>query len=349
MRTVLHVLGIGGLGATGIARIVIAAARALPPKEYRVRAVFMGGDGPLVGRLTEAGVPADAVDWGGARDLRGDLRAWRYFRHIRPDIVHTHFGGEYLNAIARAAGVRRIITHFHSHGSELEDGRAVRHRTWFADAAIATSRSVAATVHGRITPEVIYPSVVPLPQEPPVNIAERGLVIGALSRLDPIKGYRHLLRAMTDVVGQVPDARLEIVGSGLQEELLQADIAELGLSKSVSMLGWRDDLESVFARWRVFTAPALIEGFGIAILEAALRGLPVVASRVGGIPELIEDGKGGILVPPANPQALAQGLVAVLADPSRAAAYGAANATRARAKFTPAAFEAAIRNFYARL
>src|SRR5438876_1171816 len=100
------------------------------------------------------------------------------------------------------------------------------------------------------------------------------------------------------------------------------------------MLGWRDDLDTVFARWRVFAAPALIEGLGIAILEAAMRGLPIVASCVGGIPELIEDNASGLLVPSADPAALADGLVALLSDPSRAAVLGAAAATRARSSFT---------------
>lgn len=349
MRTVLHILGTAELGATGIARVVIAAARALPHAEYRVRATFMDGDGPLVQRLVDAGVPVDVVYWGGVRNLRGDVRAWRHFRQVAPDIVHQHFGGEYLSGIARAAGVRRIISHFHSHGSELENGRAVHHRTWLADAAIATSKSVAATVTGRLAPQVIYPAVTRLHEGPLPQLDSRPPVIGALSRLDPIKGYPYLLRAMPRVLARVPDARLEIAGAGPQREALQAEIDNLGLADVVTLLGWRDDLDAVFSRWRVFAAPALMEGLGIAILEAAMRGLPVVASNVGGIPELIEHDVTGMLVPPADPIALGDALGTLLTDTPHAAALGAAAASRARALFAPAAFDTAIRGVYARL
>ena len=346
MRTVLHVLATAEREAVGIARIAIAAARAAAAGGYRTRAVFMAGDGPLVGRLREAGVPADVVYWGRARNIGGNIRAWRYLRRVAPDIVHQHFGSEYLRGLIRAAGVRRIVAHFHDHGSEMEHGRTVPHSARFADAVIATSHSVAKLVYGHVAPQVIYPAIVPVVDGPLPALDRRAPVIGALSRLTPIKGYVYLVRAMPAVLARIPQARLEIAGDGPDASLLEAEAKRLGISHAVTLLGWRDDLDAVFAGWRVFAAPSLMEGFGLSLLEAAMQGLPIVASRVGGIPELIEDGVCGVLVPPAEPEALASALADCLLDMPRAAKLGEQAALRARTAFAPPTFDAAIRATY---
>jgi glycosyltransferase involved in cell wall biosynthesis len=346
MRTVLHVLATAEREAVGIARIAIAAARAAASGGYRSRAVFMAGEGPLLGRLRAAGVPADVVYWGRARNVAGNIRAWRYLRHVAPDIVHQHFGSEYLRGLIRAAGVPRIVAHFHDHGSEVEHGRTVPHSARFADAVIATSHSVAKLVRGRVEPQVIYPAVVPVVDRPPVPLDRRAPVIGALSRLAPVKGYIYLVHAMPAVLARLPQARLEIAGEGPDAPLLEAEAKRLGIAHAVTLLGWRDDLDAVFAGWRVFAAPSLMEGFGLSILEAAMRGLPIVASGVGGIPELIEDHASGVLVPPAEPAALASALADCLLDMPRAARLGEHAALRARSLFAPAAFDAAIRRIY---
>jgi glycosyltransferase involved in cell wall biosynthesis len=347
-RTVLHILGTADVGGTGIARIVIASAMALRGLDFDVRATFMDGDGPLIGRLIEAGIPADAVYWGGARNVAGGLRVWRHLRQTAPDIVHQHFGGGYLRTIVRAAGVPRVIAHFHSHGTEYDVSKDARHSALLADETIATSRSVASTVTDR-SPQVIYPAVVATMPEPFAHLDGRAPVIGALSRLAYVKGYPYLLRAMPAVLSRIPDARLEIAGDGEEYERLKAEIDRLGIAHAVSLLGWQTDLDPLFARWRVFAAPSLMEGLGISILEAAMRGLPIVASRVGGVPELIEDGVTGLLVPPAEPQALADALVAMLSDASSAHRMAHAAATRARVNFAPETFERAMREVYGRL
>jgi glycosyltransferase involved in cell wall biosynthesis len=346
MRTVLHVLATAQREAVSIARIVMAASRAAASAGYRTRAVFMDGDGPLVGRLREAGVPADVVYWGRARNLAGNIRSWRYLRRAAPDIVHQHFGSEYLRGLIRAAGVPRIVAHFHDHGSEMEHGRSVPHSALFADAAIATSHSVAKLVRGRIAPQVVYPAIVPAIDRPALPLDRGPPVIGALSRLAPIKGYVHLVRAMPAVLARVPQARLEIAGEGPEARVLEAEAKRLGVASAVSLLGWRDDLDTLFAGWRVFAAPSLMEGFGLSTLEAAMQGLPIVASCVGGIPELIEDGVSGLLVPPAEPAALAAALGDCLVDVPRAARLGEHAALRARTIFAPATFDAAIRALY---
>jgi len=347
-RTILHVLGTARLEALSIAKVALAAATAAPPGT-RVLAAFMGGGGPLVDRLSAAGLPSEALVWGGIRNPAGSLRAWRHFRRVAPDIVHQHFGSEYLRGIAKAAGVRRIVAHFHDHGFEVGGRASVPHSTLFADAAIATSRDVAAMVRGSAVPTVIYPCVVPVPADRPPAAEAKGPVIGALSRLAPVKGYIHLIRAMPAVLVRVPQARLEIAGDGEDAASLRAEILRLGLDRSITLLGWQDDLDPLFARWRIFAAPSLMEGFGTALLEAAMRGLPAVASRVGGIPELVRDDVTGFLVPPARPDLLAEALITLLTDTAKATALGKAAAAMARTTFAPQSFVDGVRALYERL
>jgi glycosyltransferase involved in cell wall biosynthesis len=347
MRTILHVLATAKPEGISLARVVLAAARVAPPGA-RVRAVVMDCDGPLVGRISEAGVEAEFVYWGGLRNVAGNLRAWRYFRKLRPDLVHAHFGGEYLRAIMKAAGVKRIIAHLHDHGYEIKRRAGIAHSTLFADAAIATSYSVAKTVRGAVAPEVVYPCIVPMHNGPPPDLAARPLVIGAASRLAPVKGCLFLVQAMPMVLERVPRARLEIAGEGPELELLRAEAARLNIGQAVTFLGWQDDLEPLFARWRVFAAPSLMEGLGTSLLEAAMHGLPVVATDVGGIPELIEHDRTGVLVPPGQSSALATALADLLRDPGRAGRLGAAAAVRARSQFTPQKFDEGMRAVYAR-
>lgn len=348
MRTILHVLGSAELEAIGLAKIAVAAARAAPAGT-RVLATFMDGDGPLVGRVRRAGIDAQAIYWGGVRNLAGNFRAWRHFRALAPDIVHQHFGGGYLRGIAKAAGVPRIIAHFHGHGAEVQGKWSVPHSSVFADAAIATSRSVGTMIRGRVEPTVIYPCVVPLRAAASPVLEAKAPVIGALSRVALVKGHLYLVRAMPAVLARVPQARLEIAGDGPEIGTLRAEIARLGLTDFVTMLGWQDDLDPLFERWRVFAAPSLIEGFGISVLEAAMRGLPIVASQVGGIPELIEDGVSGLLVPPEEPDALAGALVTLLTDKALGTCLGKAAAVRAATNFAPDTFLRAMSAVYERL
>jgi glycosyltransferase involved in cell wall biosynthesis len=116
---------------------------------------------------------------------------------------------------------------------------------------------------------------------------------------------------------------------------LEQRVAELGLLGSVEFLGWVDNISSLLPRWDVFVLPSLEEGFPIAALDAMAAGLPVVASAVGGVPELIEDGKTGWLVPPRDVEALASRLRLLLKNPEQKLGMGAAGQARVRDHFSP--------------
>lgn len=167
-----------------------------------------------------------------------------------------------------------------------------------------------------------------------IGLQPDGCVVGTVCRLvEPLKGVGHLLEALAKLV-QNPalcHTQLLIVGDGPARIQLSAHAARLRLSSCVKFLGARQDVERLLPLMDVFVLPSTYEGFGIAIVEAMASGRPVVATRVGGIPEIIRHNETGILVPPGDPHALALALEGLLLDPHesrRLAAAGQAVAER---------------------
>jgi glycosyltransferase involved in cell wall biosynthesis len=346
---ILHILGTAQPEGSSIARMVSALARGLDPERYRLHAWFLAGEGPLVDLLNQAGARADALDWGrGARDPVGAWSFWRHLRRLSIDIVHIHFGGRSVRWLARAATGAKIVVHLHGRILEPRGLNLVTHASRGADVLIAVSRSVAERVVGT-QPQVVYPGV-PAPETPgprPLRSASAaGRIVGTAARLLPLKGLGYLLRAIASLREEFPNLILEIAGSGPERAALEQEAREIHLSEAVRFLGWVEDLAPVLARWEVFALPSLEEGFPVAALEAMAAGLPVVASAVGGIPELIEDGRTGWLVPPQDPEALAGRLRQLLRDPEAQEVMGIAAHARVRECFSAEHMAAEIANIY---
>jgi len=160
------------------------------------------------------------------------------------------------------------------------------------------------------------------------------LVVGAVGNLRPVKDHATLLRAFARVAARVPQARLVIVGEGDERPRLEALAAELGIAGSVKLLGQRADVPLLLRRFDVFVLSSISEGLSLSIVEAMAVARPVVATRVGGNPEIVRDGETGLLVPSGDPPALAEALVALLDDPARRDAFGAAGLRRAQSVFS---------------
>jgi len=159
-----------------------------------------------------------------------------------------------------------------------------------------------------------------------------------VGRLEPVKGIAVLLKAAALVVKQLPAARFVFAGSGhpaLPQEKLNALIREHGLEKHVAQVGGlkKSELDHWYARAGLCVVPSHYESFGLVALEAMAAGLPVVATRVGGLPELIEDGRTGLLVAAGDANAMAAAVTRLLTDPAEAAAMGTAARERVRENF----------------
>lgn len=167
----------------------------------------------------------------------------------------------------------------------------------------------------------------------PVNVIEKkqslgllpnGFLIGFVGWLLPIKGPMHLLRAMPKVWKEHPDISLVFVGRGNLDVELRAVTLQFNAYGRVHFLGWRDDIEEIMQIFDIFVLPSLNEGMGRVLVEAMAAGKPAVASRVGGIPDLVKDQKTGLLVPPGDEQALAEAILWFVNNPSEAKNMGAA-------------------------
>ncbi len=159
-------------------------------------------------------------------------------------------------------------------------------------------------------------------------------VVGVVGRLEARKGHRHFIEAMARIVTCEPRAVGLVVGEGKEKSALQAQCDALGLGEAVRLAGYWPDLPEAFAALDVFVLPSLMEGHPLAILEAMAAGKPVVATDVGGNREAVEPGITGLLVPPADPGALAEGILSLLRDPARAAAFGEAGRRSLERRFS---------------
>jgi L-malate glycosyltransferase len=149
-----------------------------------------------------------------------------------------------------------------------------------------------------------------------------GPIVGIIARLSDVKGHDTLIRAFADILKAFPQARLLIVGEGPEEKTLRALAEELGLSQHIEFFKIVNRTAGMLPLFDVFVMPSLQEGLGLSVMEAQAAGLPVVASRVGGLPDLIEHNRTGILVEPKDPKALAQAVIEVLQDPAKARDMG---------------------------
>ena len=145
-------------------------------------------------------------------------------------------------------------------------------------------------------------------------IPEDAPIVGVVARLEAEKGHRTLIDAWPEVVAAVPNAWLLVIGEGSERDALEAEAASLGVSERIVFTGRREDVPAVTAALDVAVLPSYREAQGLSVLEAMALGRPVVASKVGGIPEMIEDGVTGLLVPPNDCDALAGAIIRLLTD-----------------------------------
>jgi glycosyltransferase involved in cell wall biosynthesis len=157
-------------------------------------------------------------------------------------------------------------------------------------------------------------------REPPIDahaafwLPHGAPLVGNVAALVAHKGQRHLIAAAARVVREVPDARFVIVGEGELREQLERQIRDLGLERHVTLAGFRSDVIGLQKSFDLFVMSSVTEGLGSSMLDAMACGTPVVATRAGGIPEAIDDGVQGLLVPPHDDEALAHAIVRLLQD-----------------------------------
>ncbi len=303
----------------------------LDTTHYDASVVALSG-GSAVRKLERHGFPVTVID---DPDDAGAVRALTaHLALVRPDVIHTHMyradvvGTKAAMALA-ASGHRRPYVVSTVHSSRVrsaEDRELIRQLTPQMDQLIAVSRSIVRKIgdeHRTGAPVRLIYNGVDLQrydhQGPSTIREEYGMepgsqIVGVVARLEPEKGHQTLIEAWPHVLHQVPDAYLLIVGEGSRRDFLEQWAAAHKVAHRVIFTGRRDDVPAVTAALDVAVLPSWREAQGLSVLEAMALSRPVVASDVGGIPEMIEDGVTGLLVEHDNPVALAEAIVRLLQD-----------------------------------
>ena len=155
-----------------------------------------------------------------------------------------------------------------------------------------------------------------------LGLDQNGFVVGFIGWLLPIKGPMHLLMAMESVWQNCDDAVLVYIGKGELDVDLRAEAMKISANGRINFLGWRDDVHEIMPVFDIFVLPSLNEGMGRVLVEAMAAGKPIVASNVGGIPDLVQHEYNGLLVPPGDEKALAAAIMELIKDPGKAKAMG---------------------------
>jgi sugar transferase (PEP-CTERM/EpsH1 system associated) len=332
---VLHLTYAFNVG--GLETLLVECINRMPAERYRHALVCLTGISPFADRINQPDVELIALHKPPGNSLRthGDL--WKVLKRLRPAILHTYNLAAFeYNFTAALAGVPIRIHAEHGRDASDPHGLNVKHnsmRRWlspFVDCFIAVSddlhRWLGEVV--RIAPSRIrmikngvdtsqFSSTTTAASGSPWHVDD--IVIGTVSRIQDVKNHRGLLEAFMALRALHPELaprlRLSIIGDGPLFDTLRAQVKAAGLDAVVWLAGARSDIAALLHSFTIFTLPSLAEGTPVSLLEAMACALPVVAARVGGIPEVIQDGVHGILANPTDANALAVALGRYASDP----------------------------------
>lgn len=357
----------------GLETLVAECVNRMPADRYRHAIVCLTKANPAFAAkaLTRPGVEIIALDKAPGLGLATHLAFWKLMRRLKPAVLHTYnlAAAEY----AFTAALARVPVRVHAeHGRELSDpeGRNRKHNLLrrlllpFIDCYVPVSADLRGWLDEVVgIPErknlLIHNGVDTAKFQPPSQPGESpaewpfkpdDIVIGTVGRIQDVKNQAGLVDAFAQLQALLPEhkhrLRLAIVGDGPLLPALRQQVEAAGLTDVAWLPGARTDIAQLMQGFSVFALPSIAEGTPVTILEAMASGLPVVATRVGGIPEVVAGGATGRLVAPGDAGALAEALASYCRDPELAARHGAAGRERVERRNSIAAMVAAYAQLY---
>ena len=286
------------------------------------------------------------------RNIRNILKLCRLLKKNEIDIVQTHefFSGTLGRVAAMIAKVpiRILMLHSCHHWKLWYHIFIDRFLARRSDVLVANSDSVKRftsafenipitrfkTIYNGIDLRCYESNIDVNRKKREFNIENIEPILCSVGRMAFSKGYKFLINALPQVIKEFPQMKLLIIGGGgvpseTTEEEIKRLVKTLGLTKNIKFLGWRKDVGEILSICDLFVLPSLWEGFGLSIVEAMAAGKPVVATNVDAIPEVVSDGETGILVPPKDPNALANAIITLLEDPEKMRKMGQSGKKRA--------------------
>lgn len=361
---VIHRLDVGGL-ENGLVNLI----NCMPPERYRHAIICMTGYSEFRRRLVREVEILDLRKRPG-KDLGVHFRLWRELRRLRPAIVHTRnlatleavlpatlsgvkarvhgeHGwdvGDMQGTSRKHQGLRRLFAPFVSRFITLS-----RHSQQYLREQVGVATHKISQIYNGVDTTLFYPRSAPDPTVLPSGFASAdALVIGTVGRMQQVKDQPTLARAFVQLLALAPElrerARLVLVGDGPLVAECELVLRQAGVEALAWLPGNRDDVPALLRSFDIFVLPSLAEGISNTILEAMASGLPVVATRVGGNPELVDEATTGYLVPAASPLEMAQALLAYCKDDDLRRAHGQAGRAKVEVQFS---MDAMVSNYLA--
>ncbi|MBV8846369.1 MAG: glycosyltransferase [Bryobacterales bacterium] len=314
-------------------------------------------------------IPRPVFDIGSLYSFRTLKQAKRLARYIRDNGIHVvHTYGLYPNIfavpVARLAGAPIVIASIRDCGDILKpwQRRAQKTICALADCVLVNADAIRDTLikQGYRAEKIAVIRNAVTPANRAGSLAEPGIraemgwdsnapVVIVLSRLNRMKGIEYFLEAAKLVGQRIAAARFLVIGDGAIKRELQDRASALGLADKVIFTGFRTDVGRLLQQANLSVLPSLSEGLSNALLESMAAGVPVIATSVGGNPEVVEDGVSGLLVPPKDPTSLADAMLTLLEKPALAARYAAAGSQRIDEMFSVKQSVARIESLYRQL
>jgi glycosyltransferase involved in cell wall biosynthesis len=364
--TVLHLRA--DAGVYGAERVILTLAKEQRRRgiDAQVLCIERPGVTAFYDRLRAEGVPAHRIESHGRFDGHLLLELRRLIDdEIRPQVLHSHsYKTDAMLALLCGLLRRRpklvATNHLWTHETlrlrayEALDALAFR----FFDRVVAVSRAIGDEMRTRGVPDDTI-EVIPngldfaeLGAEAPlgglreeIGVAPHELLVGAVGRLSPQKGLDHLVRAAAELAPR-RDLRFVIVGEGPLRADIERQIQEHGLEGRVLLLGRRDDVPQILGALDIFVLPSLREGTPMALLEAMGAGVAAIASDVGGVRDVVDEGRTGLMVPSADASALARAIARLADDAALRTALGRAAKDAVRLRFSAGAMERRYESVY---
>lgn len=315
------------MGMGGADQQILILAQAMRARGHEVRIVALAPLGAMGLEAQRAGIPTESLEL--QRNLGIVPRFFRLVRMIRawrPDVLHSHM--LHANLMARAARVLAPVPALISTIHSINDGGALRMAAYRLTSGLVDQFTIISRLAAQryiaigAVPETrlrVVPNTVDTTRFRRVPHARgpirRELGLGdefvwlAIGRFEPAKDYPTMIAAFARLAAERPQSQLVLVGEGSLRDQVESLIRQRGLKARVRLLGVRRDVPELLSAADGYLLSSAWEGMPVALLEAASVGLPIVATGVGGVPEVVEDGTTGLLVPPADPVALAQAML----------------------------------------
>jgi glycosyltransferase involved in cell wall biosynthesis len=330
-----------GLGIGGTEAQLMEIAEHLDPERFAVTVVALKGEGAIAKEMRKRGIKVVALNGAGKMDARVFFRFFSLVRAEQPDVIHSFLPlANYVGMIVgRMLGISVLIASYRGVEQQRSkfwvwgDRLVVRLAQATTCCSDAVRQSVIEWFGGDTSKYItIYNGIdverfhrVSTLTKSDLGLREGIATIGTVCRLDePTKGLAVLLKGIAQLnqISNIPPFQLLLVGDGPSATSLRRLSEELGLTEIVVFAGLRCDVEQILPLLDLFVLPSLSEGFGIALVEAMAAGCPVVATAVGGIPEVVQTGRTGMLIPAGDSKALTEALADLLKDQSKARVFG---------------------------